>query len=157
MTTVEKVDFPPSAALTPFLRDLLGTDVTLTETAPPSPKDEAVMPHMTFFLDDDNYIVMKAAGDLPFVAYAGCALAMIPVGRAVETVNTGNLEEDIDECYREVMNVLTRTVNENSGKHVRLVPGMRPSEEQLIEVSAAIAYDVDVARYGTGRLCFWLT
>lgn len=157
MTTIEKVDFPPSAALTPFLRDLLGTDVTLTQTAAPSPEDPAVLPHLTFFLDDDNYIVMKAAGDLPFVAYAGCALAMIPAGRAEEAVTSGQLEEDIDECYREVMNVLTRTVNENSTKHVRLVPGMRPTQEQLVDVSAAIAYEVEVSRYGTGRLCFWLT
>lgn len=157
MSTLERVDFPPSAALTPFLRDLLGTDVTLTETAAPAPDDPAVMPHMTFFLDDENYIVMKAAGDLPFVAYAGCALAMIPVGRAEETVSTGELEEDLDECYREVMNVLTRTVNENSDKHVRLVPGMRPTPDQLVAVSASIAYNVDVARYGSGRLCFWLT
>ena len=157
MSTIEKVGFPPSAALAPFLRDLLGTDVNLTEVAPPSPEDPAVMPHMTFFLDDENYIVMKAAGDLPFVAYAGCALAMIPAGRATETVTTGNLEEDIDDCYREIMNVLTRTVNENSGKHVRLVPGMRPTQDQLVAVSSAIAYDVSIDRYGAGRLCFWLT
>lgn len=157
MSTLERVDFPPSAALTPFLRDLLGTDVSLTEVAAPAPNDPEVMPHLTFFLDDENYIVMKAAGDLPFVAYAGCALAMIPAGRAEETVTTGKLEEDVDECYREVMNVLTRTVNENSGKHVRLVPGMRPTEDQLVEVGSSIAYEVNVERYGTGRLCFWLT
>jgi hypothetical protein len=157
MSTIEKVDFPPSAALTPFLRDLLGTDIALTQVEAPAPDDPAVLSHMTFFLDDENYIVMKAAGDLPFVAYAGCALAMIPAGRAEETVTSGNLEEDIDECYREVMNVLTRTVNENSGKHVRLVPGMRPTPDQLVAVSSSIAYDVNVDRYGTGRLCFWLT
>ena len=55
------------------------------------------------------------------------------------------------------MNVLTRTVNENSGKHVRLVPGMRPTQDQLVAVSSAIAYDVSIDRYGAGRLCFWLT
>lgn len=157
MSTIEKVAFPPSAALTPFLRDLLGTDIILTPAEAPSPEDPAVFPHLTFFLDDENYIAMKAAGDLAFAAYAGAALAMIPVGRAEESVKAGSLEEDIDECYREVMNVLTRTVNENSGKHVRLVPGMRPTPEQLVAVSSAIAYDVDIARYGTGRLCFWLT
>ena len=157
MNTIEKVDFPPSAALTPFLRDLLGTEVSLTTTAAPSPDDGAVMPHLTFFLDDENYIVMKAAGDLPFVAYAGCALAMIPAGRANETITSGELEDDIDDCYREIMNVLTRTVNENSSKHVRLVPGMRPTPDQLVTVTASVAYDVTIERYGTGRLCFWLT
>ena len=157
MSTLERVDFPPSAALTPFLRDLLGTDVSLTQVEAPAPDDPAVMPHMTFFLDDENYIAMKAAGDLAFVAYAGCALAMIPVGRAEETVTSGQLEEDVDECYREVMNVLTRTVNENSERHVRLVPGMRPTQDQLVSVGSSIAYDVEIARYGTGRLCFWLT
>ena len=42
---------------------------------------------------------MKAAGDLAFAANAGAALAMIPVGRAEESVKAGALEADIDECY----------------------------------------------------------
>ncbi|MEM1332257.1 MAG: hypothetical protein AAGG08_02265 [Actinomycetota bacterium] len=146
MSAATVVDTPELARL---LKQLLGRDVKVS-------KGSIFASHPLTrcgLVDNDDRLVGVISSDLAFAHISGASLAMIPAG-VVEDAG----DEPVDswlEFYREVANVLSRTVNEASPQRVRLDPGIQHAAEALEQIEAGgglLAAEVEVAGYGTGRL-----
>ncbi len=131
-----------------LLKDLLGHPVVAKETEPFTPHPVTRCGLVT----NDDQLVGIIAADLHFAHLAGAALAMIP-GGAVD--DRGVVNEEWIEFYREVANVLSRTVNEASPQRVRLDPGIEHDDAALngiVESGGLTAAEVTIDGYGTGRV-----
>jgi hypothetical protein len=149
-----QVRFPEQLHLKNLLTDLIGKDVSFAvDVVAPSPTD--VAGYLTMFVGDDDAPLMLAAGDIRFAHLAGAALALIPKGRAEDAIAAGDADPDLIENYREVMNVITRAVNDTGGAHVRLIPGSSVDVASLGEPVDASGLEADVDGYGRGHLYFW--
>ena len=148
------VRIPETSDLIPLLTALIGKDLNFEAGVDPSTPAE-IEEHLTLFVSDDNAPLMLAGGDKAFAYLAGAALAMVPKGRAEEAI-TGAADEDLLENYFEVMNVVTRAVNDQGGDHVRLIPQSSVVLADLPEPVKGAGLDIDIDKYGTGRLSFWL-
>ena len=132
-----------------LLKDLLGRGVQVAEI-------DAFEPHPATrcgLVSNDDRLVGIISADLALAHRAGAALAMVPVG-AVEDVGD-SVDDEWIEFYREVANVLSRTVNEASPERVRLDPGIQHDPDALVAVEAAgglLALQVTIDGYGEGRL-----
>jgi hypothetical protein len=141
-----------------LLEGVLGRDVTLTPSAPfaPGPKAPA---SVAVYVDDSLRITSLIACDLPFSAYAGAALGLIPIGGAEAAVESGSLTETLAENLYEVLNIAASMFNEAGAEHLRLHQ-LHPVGEPLPPMVRAQALTlgrredttIDVAGYGKGRL-----
>lgn len=140
------IDAPLVARL---LKGLLNRPVSVSETG----SFESHPATRCGLVTNDDRLVGLIAADLAFAHRAGASLAMIPAG-AVE--DQGNSVEEIwIEFYREVANVLSRTVNEASPQRVRIDPGISHAPDDLAGVEAAgglTALAVSIDGYGDGNL-----
>jgi len=150
----DEIKIPEANEIVPLLSALIGKDMRVgAESSPVEPS--TIVEHLTVFVADDGTPVMLAGGDAPFAYFSGAALALIPKGRAEDAISGGEPDPDLTDNYREVMNVLTRVINDAGDIHVRLVPGSKPDLEALPEPRSGRAYEFDIDGYGTGALNFW--
>jgi hypothetical protein len=141
-----------------LLEGVLGRDVTLSPSAPfaPGPKAPA---SVAVYVDDSLRITSLIACDLPFSAYAGAALGLIPIGGAEAAVESGGLTETLAENLYEVLNIAASMFNEAGADHLRLHQ-LHPAGEPLPPMVRAQALTlgrredttIDIAGYGNGRL-----
>ncbi len=150
----EEVTIPEANTLVPMVSALIGKDIFVRgEDSGPEPA--SIAQFLTVFVGDEGEPLILAGGDASFAYYAGAALALIPKGRAEDAIGGAEPDPDLVENYREIMNVLTRVVNDQGGPHVRLVPGSTADLAELPEPKSGRAYSLEVDGYGTGNLCFW--
>lgn len=149
------VRIPESGELVPLLSALIGRDITFESGTDPLTPAE-VEQHLTLFVSDDDEPLMLAGGDKPFAYLSGAALAMLPKGRAEDAIKDREPDEDLLENYFEVMNVLTRVINDQGGTHCRLIPQSSVVLSDLPEPAKGVGIDLDISNYGTGKLSFWL-
>ncbi len=148
------VRIPETAALIPLLSALIGKDLSFeANVEPPTPAE--IEENLTLFVSDDDSPMMLAGGDRAFAYLSGAALAMVPKARAEDAIS-GDSDEDLMENYFEVMNVITRAVNDQGGDHVRLIPQASVVLADLPEPAKGAGLNIDIDKYGTGRLSFWL-
>lgn len=80
---------PNATAMTKNVAMLFGDD---TKVAPGKPLD--VKPGsgnlIAIYIDDVDKPVAAVLCDIPFAAYAGCALSMLPAGAAKDAIKTKN-------------------------------------------------------------------
>lgn len=138
---------PPLVAR--LLRDLLGRPVSVddADTFESHPATRCGL------VTNDDQLVGLIAADLAFAHRAGASLAMIAPAVVEDTGD--NVHDEWIEFYREVANVLSRTVNESSRARVRIDPGITHDPAALAAVEAAgglTALAVSIAGYGDGRL-----
>lgn len=149
------VRMPETAGLIPLLTSLLGKSITFVSGVEPLvPSD--VEDHLMLFVSDDDAPLMLAGADKAFAYYSGAALGMVPPGPAKEAINSSEKDEDLLENYFEVMNIVTRVVNDQGGDHVRLIPQSSVVLGELPEIVKGAGLDITVEGYGTGKLTFWL-
>lgn len=98
---------------------------------------------------------MLAGGDSAFAHLSGAALAMVPAGQAREAVDSETNNDDLLENYREILNVITRAINDQGGAHVRLIPGDVPLPDPLPATSGGHEYNITIDGYGEGKMFFW--
>ena len=110
------------------------------------------------YLQEDNTVIAICICDLPFAAYAGAALLMVPVGTAKECIYSGKCTAELLENVAEILNIL-RQCFESPGHHVA-AERLDPIPEQIPPPIAAIIatprhrldLEITVAGYGSGRL-----
>lgn len=149
------VRIPETSGLIPLLSTLLGRDLTFESGIDPLPLAD-VEDHLTLFVGDDDAPLMLAGGDRAFAYLAGAALAMVPKGRAEDAIRSPQPDEDLLENYFEVMNIVTRVVNDQGGDHVRLIPRSSVILEDLPEPVKGAGLAIEISGYGVGKLSFWL-
>lgn len=105
---------------------------------------------------DDSKINWVVGCDLEFAARFGAALTMMPASQAEESIKSGQLLESIRENIAEIMNILVNLLPTSSKSRLtmqRFEVGVDGAALQsLINNEAMQCYQLDLARYGEGRL-----
>lgn len=140
------------------LEGLLGRDVD-TNHGDPFSGDQRAGATYAIFVDDRLGTRAVAVADLPFSAYAGAAIGLVPVGGAEVALEDKELSPMLQENLYEVLNVLASVFNADGAPHVKLHSVHHVGETVPTD---AIAYantlgrrldlELKVASYGAGRL-----
>ena len=107
------------------------------------------------FVDDQDNMVAVASADIPFAAFTGAAIAMLPVGGAEDAIDDKELSGPLKEAYGEVLNVLSRLFNTPGRAHCRyldMVPDV--SGAPGFEAKIKARFSVDIEGYGKGCVTF---
>lgn len=145
-------------AVANLMTNLFGKKVTAKKTAPLAP-EEVKRSVVAVYVRDDGSAGALAIADLPLVAFAGAALALIPPGFAREVAATGKLPDNIHENFAEILNVGSRWFNSPRTPHVTLRDLMYKPQAFAADVGAILAspgprldVEVSVPGYGEGKL-----
>jgi len=153
MTDAMQLLLPEPMDLIPLLSGLFGRDVVVR------PCDDLDMSACTNrsadYIDDEDVALVVVGTDLAFASHAGAALAMIPRSRAEDAVKSGTDDPDLLEIYGEVLNILTRPINDSNDCHVRLVPGTVGTSSEPSSAAVAAGFTISIDNYGEGKLGFW--
>lgn len=145
------------------LNGLLGRDITVTREAPASiPFDAKYV--VGLYERENAKVGGLVVADLSIAAYAGAALAIMPIGVANESIESGVIEDGLLENFREVLNVGVQWFTGKGNPRVVLsevyVPGQRLPDDVRIVMAAPngrLDVDAEVAGYGSGRMRFLVT
>ncbi len=120
---------PDPGQLSSVLCGLLGADIAL-ESGDPAADLPAIQPGWgSLLIDDDGNEVGCILGDLVSTVSLGGGLLMLPVGGLEDQVDEGEASEMAVSALGEVINVMTKTLNELEGNpHVRSMPAQPLSE-----------------------------
>jgi hypothetical protein len=149
---------PANLAVRNLLEDLLGRDVTVSPTEPPRAAD--ILTTMAALYVADGIKLSAVLGlDLKLAAFAGAALGLLPVGGAQDCIEDKKLSPMLAENVSELCNVFTGLLNRDGAAHVRLYQLYMPGETipgdaggQLVALGNRMDLNVEVSRYGSGRL-----
>lgn len=113
------------------------------------------------YLDDDDNPVTLVVCDLPFSAYMGSSMTMLPPPVAADAIKSGKLEDMMVGNIKEVMNIVSRLFMLRGGAHLRFATlhsmkeGLPDSVSGLLgNIDQQVFFDVEVPRYGTGKVGF---
>ena len=152
------IHLPTPLQLRELLGDLLDREVTLSPAAPyaPGPTTPA---SVAVFVDDALRLSAAVVCDLPFSAYAGGALGLVPAGGAQACVDEGGLSQTLAENLYEVLNIAASVFNVPGADHLRLHelhPAGPPLQPQVrlhaLTLGRREDLAVDIAGYGGGLL-----
>lgn len=155
---------PETEDIRELMHGLLGRDVTVSRVAPEK-VDPTAKIVVGLYEREDAKVGAVVAADLSIAAYAGAALALIPVGMANEGIGDGVLEDMLAENFQEVLNVGVRWFTAKGNPRLRLaemyVPGgtRPPDDVAVVMATPAERLDVEceVAGYGKGRMRLMVT
>lgn len=140
-----------------LLEELLGRTVEVAPIAPWAPMGGELGSYALFV---DDSLVVRAVGvcDLPFSAYAGAAIGLLPADTAQAAVNDKVVPESIQENLYEILNIASALYNVEGSPHMKLyqvhhigtsvppeVAGLAGVLGQRLDLS------VKIAGYGEGR------
>lgn len=157
------IHLPQPKQLRDLLAELMDREVTLTPAAPyaPGPTTPA---SVAVYVDDSLRISAAVVCDLPFSAYAGAALGLVPVNGAEAAIEEGALTENLQENLYEVLNIAASVFNVPGADHLRLHqlhpagPPLDPATRMLsLTLGRREDLAVDIAGYGSGLLSVVLT
>ena len=113
------------------------------------------------YLDDDDKPVTLVVCDLPFSAYMGSSMTMLPPPVAADVIKSGKLEDMMVGNIKEVMNIVSRLFMLRGGGHLRfatlhaVTDGLPDSVSGLLgNIDQQAFFDVEVPRYGAGKVGF---
>ncbi|HET7328547.1 MAG TPA: hypothetical protein VFJ14_14820 [Nocardioidaceae bacterium] len=157
-TPLPTTALPTTKALRDLLLDLLGRDVEVAPTEPYAPEaDERAT--SAVYVDDSMHTSAVMVADLPFSAYAGAAIGLVPVGGAKAAIEDRELAPTVRDNLYEVLNICASLLNGEGRPHVKLHTMYEPGAWPPADVSAyakalgrRLDLTVDIAGYGSGRL-----
>jgi hypothetical protein len=141
-----------------MLEELLGRSVEVSPCAPWAPIGAEIG---TIAVSVDDSLVVRAVGlcDLPFSAYAGAAIGLLPADVASEAVADKTVSPTIAENLYEILNIASALYNVDDHPHMRLYQVHHIGEPAPPEVQALggvlgqrLDLSVRIAGYGEGRL-----
>lgn len=153
-----RTPLPTTKAVRDLLVGLLGRDVEVAVTDPfsPGPGHRVTL---AVYVDDGMRARAVVVADLPFSAYAGAAIGLVPPAAAHAAIEQRELGEMLQENLAEVLNVCAALVNADGLRHLRLhavypVGAAAPSDVVAFAGVLGQRLDLEAAipSYGTGRL-----
>jgi hypothetical protein len=147
--------FPKDKEFGKTLSDLLGREVKVKAIATATPLKAG---DCFFGGYDDGKGEMEAGwlGDIAACVSLAAALTLVPAGVAKEAVQTKKVSADLQDNFREVVNI---AANSFVGKRVRLTefrgpgePLMGPWQDWLGKAGRAVHFEVAVTGYIPGRV-----
>lgn len=115
------------------------------------------------FVDRDDKPVAGCLCDVPFAAYAGSALTMLPPGGAEDAVETGEISDVMKENLNEVMNICSRMFMSDATPHLRLDLVYKyedlsdEAKETLLGAEGRRMLEIEIPRYGKGKMVMLTT
>lgn len=108
----------------------------------------------------DGTLGAVCLADLAFAAYVGAALAMFPLPRAQESLRAGKLDEQLEENFHEVMNVISTILTRGEARErldavlPRVAGVPADAAAALAKPRARLDLEVEVTGYAKGKLTF---
>ena len=160
MSAMLVAPIPDPKPVRDLLGDLLGRQVEVRPGEPLSPED-AELTTMAVYVDDTLTMRLVGVADLPFAAYAGAAIGLVPPGGAEIAIEERSMPASVQENFYEVLNICAALFNVDEAPHVKLHAVHFPGEQvppQATTLACVLGrrldLEVDIAGYGTGRLSF---
>lgn len=148
---------PAAMPVRTLLEDLLGRQVEVTPAEPINPQEERATT-MAAYVDDALRLRMVGVCDIPFSAFAGASIGLVPQAAAQLAVEDGLLPVTIQDNLYEVLNICAALLNAEGLPHVKLhavhYPGSTPPSQVMAmacTLGRRLDLRVDIAGYGTGR------
>ncbi len=149
---------PVRAAVRDLLTDLLGRRARVS-SAPPQGLTAEQPALCGIYRLDDGLPVAVFVGDQDLAARAGAALAAMPLEEALPSDPAAGLAEDVRDCFKEVLNVMTKLLNNPTAPHTVLrevvaLPGRVAADvaELISQPGQRSDYRVEVDGYGEGTI-----
>lgn len=149
---------PDSKALREILAVVYGDDLAVTADAAP----DLTGRYAATYINDEDRLVVVAACDEAFVAYAGGALTMLPKDVVDEMLSSKSLSDVVVANFHEVMNICSRLLIAEHGAHLRLDQSLDPASGaapvSALQADAQIAsFNIEIPNYGSGAISFLVT
>ncbi|PWV63249.1 hypothetical protein [Plasticicumulans acidivorans] len=145
---------PSADAVVRMVSNLVGTKLTIVQQT----VDDSALTICGLYSSGDTQNAAACLMDVPFGAYAGAALSMMPSDVASEYVKKGKLEEDILDNCAEVLNVVSRLFASSDAHRVTLATksfGPDPLPDvaaTLLAKGSRLALKLNIERYGAGSI-----
>lgn len=142
------------------LTALMGRHVTVSVSKTPYRPGPTERVLVATYRGLDGTLGAVCIADLGFAAYAGAALAMFTLPRAQESLRAGKLDEQLEENFHEVMNVISTILTRGDARERldTVVPGLAraPGEAAALigKHRARLDLEVEIRGYEKGRLTF---
>lgn len=148
---------PTEESVLDILQMLFGDDIAVGDAANESLDGQ----FGATFLDDNEALVAACSCDVPFLAYSGAALSMIPADVAKDTIGGETPSDMMLANFYEVMNICSKLFMSDDSDHLRLAKTLQPAEvateiAALVEGSQAKTFDIGIPGYGSGKLSFYV-
>lgn len=153
----DKTTLPNSDQVSKIVVCLFGDDALVKQSSTPIPLTDKNV--IAKYVDDDSNISRLVLCDLPFANNAGAALTMISPGVVADAIKDKELPDNILDNFREVMNIFVNLFAETTSQHLVLNDisvvsndADEPTTKALNEPVERIDFEVNVPRYGNGRI-----
>jgi len=133
------------------LSDLLMRPCSVTKS------DSTNVALLGVFCDASGKPLAALGADWSFCALSAAALAMMPASTALEQAAAKELDETLQSCFFEVVNVLSRLLNGESVSHLKLTELLDASSPLLLEMEAGRSrhLEITIESYGTGKMSIY--
>lgn len=151
-------EIPTPESTTSLLAMILGDGISVKDAE----VTDFTTQHVAKFVDPDDKLVAILGCDIPFVAYSGAALSMIPVGAAEDMISDNDLSDTVQANFYEVMNICSKLMLSDTSLHLRLTDVVPPGESvdfvaELSEAGNCLGFDIDIPSYGKGKMGFLIS
>lgn len=160
MYTTTRPRVPVPKPVRDMLADLLGRNVDVSTTAPYAPQNGDAGT-LAVYVDDATIVRAVVVADLPFSAYAGAAIGLVPAHAAEAALEEKLLPQTLEENLYEVLNISASLLNAEGMPHLRLYQMYAPGNLPPVEISNCVRslggrldLAVEIQGYGGGRLSF---
>lgn len=155
--------FPTDTQVHEMLGMLFGSALKINPVDPVA-TDADSNSMVAVFVNNEGSPATACVCDLPFAAFSGAALSMIPKGGAEDAARSGQLSEMMRGNLHEIMNICSRLFISNDTPHVRLETLYDKAEELPDNARAMVDaatgrsdFKVLIPGYGEGHISFLST
>ncbi len=150
-----RFEVPTDKSIAELLDALFGSEVKVSDGPVIEPADAYIA---NYICDEDKNVAVCVA-DTAMVAYSGSIMMMIPVGGANDAIESKELSDVMQECYYEVVNILSRSLMSSTSDHLRLDKVFKPGDNTDIVAGLGgevdvVSYTVEIPGYGPGHITF---
>ena len=146
MSTVQDIN---GAELGEFLTSLYGLEISVANAADASYADFGAL---ATYVDGEENVAGYILCDLPAAAMLGGALTQIPVGGVEDAIAAKEVPANLAENIHEVLNISVNIFPGSESRRIVLKDFTTDSSTEVPSTDNAVAFDVDVQRYGKCKL-----
>jgi len=161
MATIHPV--PKDSEVKQMLGMLYGDGISIAQGEPVA-SNAGSKNMVAVYINDAGAPVTACCCDIPFAAYSGAALSMIPRGGAEDAAKSGDLSEMMRGNLHEIMNICSRLFITDETPHLKLdalydnADALPESARAMIDTAAGRTdLRISIPGYGEGNISFLST
>lgn len=116
-------------------------------------------PVVGIYRSGDGRCVAACLADITFSAYSAAAFSAIPCRVAEESIKAGVLDENLEDIFGEVLNVISRLFMASETQRISLLSKSFPPQivpDNVMAASQVLDLSIEIDGYGDGRLSLLL-